>query len=576
MNYTPRGYQEIVRDLLTTLTGGTIGESLTVPGGDGPLTQPLDPLRDRPVKRVSHLEGFVAVGSGENARTVPYRFTPADFELVATGGDGLNAIRFRDGGRRPAPGTTLTVNYYPVAAEQVPLTDLNVGSVVRTLLETVARELALSYFHLEHIYKSAFLETAEGGSLDKVVALVGLRRLPAGHPVVKVRFARRPGTAGRITIPVGTPLVDGAGQRYLLLEELTLEPNEPSREGLAGGESEGTEPVAAGALNRLEIDVAGLERPTNPEPARRLSAAETDAELRRRAAGALHGRTLGTVDALRFGLLSLEGVNEVTIVEAPNGVPGEIEVQVASDGRPKLEEQVARTIDELRPAGIRVVQREASRRPINVRVALTLAGSGVSSAELAALTAAVEGRLVDHLKRIPPGGQVRRSRLAALVLEDARIADAEVTLLPEGGGESAELTLGPGEVLDVVQPFAFPPPATEAPAGARPAGVATVSAQLPVHLLPGVTLAQATQAINLAFGSHLTGRRPDAPLTLDGLAAAIRDDSRFALVRSEALLTVESDGRFLQLTDGVGSYAPAANETVQAGTIDVQPREGGV
>jgi hypothetical protein len=103
-----------------------------------------------------------------------------------------------------------------------------------------------------------------------------------------------------------------------------------------------------------------------------------------------------------------------------------------------------------------------------------------------------------------------------------------------------------------------------------------VSAVLPIHLTPGTTLAQATEAITNAFNSHLTTRASDAPLTLDGVAAAIRDDSRFALVRSDAIITVESGERFFQLTDGVGSYAPAPNERLRNQSLNIDVREGGV
>ncbi|HSD77781.1 MAG TPA: hypothetical protein VLA98_10260, partial [Solirubrobacteraceae bacterium] len=145
MSYEPRTYDAIVRDLLTTLTGGTVRETVTAPPAGA--TTVLDRLRDRPVRRVSHLEGTVAVGAGPDAPRIGYRFTDADFELVSTAGDPADkdAIRFRDGGRAPVPGTDLTVNYYPVAAPPAPVNDLNVGSVVRTLLETVARELAETY-----------------------------------------------------------------------------------------------------------------------------------------------------------------------------------------------------------------------------------------------------------------------------------------------------------------------------------------------------------------------------------------------------------------------------------------------
>ena len=145
MTYSPRLYPDIVRDLLTTLTGGTVAESLRAPAGDALVVPDL--LRDRPVRRISHLQGFV----GTVERPVSFRFTSADFELISTTGDDNNkdAIRFRDGGRRPLENSQLTVNYYPVRSNPTPLNDLNVGSVVRTLVETIAFELALTYQHLD-------------------------------------------------------------------------------------------------------------------------------------------------------------------------------------------------------------------------------------------------------------------------------------------------------------------------------------------------------------------------------------------------------------------------------------------
>jgi hypothetical protein len=329
------------------------------------------------------------------------------------------------------------VNYYPVQADPVPLTDLNVGSVTRTVLETFAREMALGYLHLEQVSRSGFLDLAEQGALDQVVALVGVRRLPAGNPVAKVRFSRREGTPGRITVPVGTPLTDASGNRYLTLDSATFEPNESTREILAGGESPGTKPVDAGQLDRLEVAIAGISAVTNPQPARSLAAPETDDELRRRARGALHGVVRGTVDALRFGLLSIPEVKNVNITEAPNGVPGEVRIDVAyNDDRPEVRAQVARRIEEIRPAGIRVVAGDVARLKLGVRVELTLAGAGPEPAELAALTAALQVKIAGFLKGLAPGATARRAQLAALALSDPRVVDARVVMLAVGRAEA--------------------------------------------------------------------------------------------------------------------------------------------
>src|SRR6266568_8083694 len=78
VTYVPRTYPEIVRDMLTTLTGGVVREVLTVPAGSDPVLV-LDRLADRPVRRVSHLQGRIKVGAALDAPEVDYRFTPADF-----------------------------------------------------------------------------------------------------------------------------------------------------------------------------------------------------------------------------------------------------------------------------------------------------------------------------------------------------------------------------------------------------------------------------------------------------------------------------------------------------------------
>ena len=573
MSYTPRSYEQIVRDLLTTLTGGTVRETLVAP--DGGDTVALPQLRNRPVRRVSHLEGTTTIGTGPAATQAPYRFTAADFELVSTTGNenDKDAIRFRESGRRPTPGTVLTVNYYPVQTAPVPLTDLNVGSVVRTLVETIARELAVTYLHLEHVYESAFVDTADGDSLDKVVALIGVSRLPAGFPVVKVRFSRGTGAPGRITVPAGTPVLDGDGNRYLTVTSITLEPGETTRDVQARGETPGTPLVQQGKLDRLEVTIAGISEVTNPEPARALSAPETDDELRRRAPGALHGVVRGTVDALRFGLLSIEGVKDVAVTEAPNGVPGEIRLEIAyvNEGDADVANRVQQAVDELRPAGIRIEHRGAARRKVNLRIELTLAGAGVTGAELDALEAGVEDRVGRFLDAVAPGGTVRRAQLTALVLQDPAIVDAKVVLV-EGTAENEELTLKPGEVLDVARPFVFAAPKSEKAAAPQPT-TARVSAILPVHLAPGVTEAAASDAITRALDTYLRSRRPDAALDVDGIAAAIRDDSRYALIRNEVQVTVESNGTFLQLADHVGAYAPPENQQLRKGTVNVDARE---
>lgn len=576
MTFEPRTYPEIVRDLLTTLTGGTVGETAVVPAGN---VVELRLLQDRPIRRVSHLEGVVAVtratADGEEVVEVPYRFTDADYELVATGAAGAepDAIRFRPTGRRPPVGSTVTVNYYPSRARPVPVTDVGVGSVARTLLESVGREIAVVEQQLGHVYDSAFLDTAEGSSLDRVVALVGVARRPAGVATVQVRFTRAAGSTGRITIPVGTVVSDAEDNRYATAMPLVLEPGEPSRQVLAAAVSARTAAVAAGAIDRMEVRVAGVGPVGNDAPAAAAAAPESDEDLRRRARGALAVAARGTVDALRWGILSVPGVKAVSVTEFPNGVPGEIAVSVAyATPDEAVARDVADRIEELRPAGIRVVSSRATETEVRVTATLTLAGSGVPPADLAALQAGVEERVAALIADLPPGGTLRQGPIVLAALSDARVVDAAFEFATATGA-GPTVSAPADAILRPVHPFTFRV-STEGGQAAPGAEIA-VDVHLPVRLVAGVSAAQATAALTAATTSWVAGLQPGQAITVDGLLAAVRDDTRYQLLRSDTAVTTEAAGRFLQLSDGVGSQPVAAGDRVTLRGTVVDVREGG-
>jgi uncharacterized phage protein gp47/JayE len=580
VTFTARRYDEIVRDLLTTLTGGNSHQDLPVP----PDTN-LIRLPEHPVRRVSHAEGTIEVpvisidpvSKKKIVTPTPrdYRFTEADFELISTSGkeEDKDAIRFRDKGKKPIPGTTLTVNYYPVRNEPVPLTDVTVGSVVRTLLETIAFELALTNQQLEQVYKSAFVETAEAESLDRVVALVGIGRFAGGYPVAKLRFTRKPGTGGSVTIPSGTSVTDDDGNRYLTTSLVTMEAGESTREVLAAGETSATPEVAENALRFLEVVIAGVSDVTNPQASRKLTAPESDRDLRLRARSVFHGTVRGTIDAIRYGLTSIAGVKDVAITENPED-PGTLGIAVAySDESDDVKKLVQLRLDELRPAGIIVRMEKVLKVTVSTAIDLTLGGAALPAAEVAAITKEAVAKVETALKGMPPGASVRKAPLLAALLGDPRIVDASITLSVAGATAADPLIIDPGTVLDVLTPTTT---TKFEITGAPPATTSTVTIALPIHLAGAATAAEAASAIDVAVDTYLAARGDGKPLTVDGLVGALRDDTRYAIVRGEVLVTIENAATFLQLTDGVGTYTPAVNEKLVTDDVAVDVREGGV
>jgi hypothetical protein len=219
------------------------------------------------------------------------------------------------------------------------------------------------------------------------------------------------------------------------------------------------------------------------------------------------------------------------------------------------------------------VSASAARRRVRATVHLMLAGTGLNGTDLAALQASIEEKLAKVVTELPPGGSLRQSRVSALLLEDARIVDGRVEFQFEDAASAApDFSLEPGTTVDLIRPVQFDSPETElAPTAIVPV---KVSALLPIHLTAGTTRAQATTAIENAVATHLSTRATDAPLTFDSLAAAIRDDSRFALIRAEGHITIEVGDRFLQLTDGAGEYRPGTGEALQRSDLAIDVREG--
>ncbi|MBV7335204.1 hypothetical protein KFU94_44585 [Chloroflexi bacterium TSY] len=571
MNFSDRTYPDIVRDLLTVLTGGTIAEVHAI----GTTVPELIHLENRPVRRISHLQGQIEL-SGE---LVDYRFSEREFELVGTeqNPDDLVAIRFRERAQKPALQTTLTVNYYPDRLRPTPITDVNVGSVARTLIETLSREIATQYQQLQLVYESAFVETATGRSLDKAVALVDTRRLRAGHPVGKVRFSRRSGSPGNVFIPISTVVSDGEGARYLTSQEATLLPNQATVEVWVHGQHARTNPVDSGKLTVLERAIAGIDRVTNDEATYRATEEETDAQLATRARRAIHATGKGTRDAIRFGLEGLPFVSAVTLSEYPDPavlLPGTLRVDIAlsedNDFNRRLADQ---RVTELRPAGIYIDRHWAGQVIIGYQVDLILAGSSLTASQVADIKDGITSRLSEYTRNLGPNGTLRLKRLVTLVLQDEAVVDATIAVTADGvpiNEETWTLPTGQTATVNSLTPVTFGTAQFDAAVADGPPILIQVDADLSVTSLDiGVESLQAT--ISTILESLLSNLQPGATITFDQIATAIRDDDTFALMRADSVIVFDQEGGgFTELRDNDPAFTMPPGSTLQVRAVRIE------
>jgi uncharacterized phage protein gp47/JayE len=82
--------------------------------------------------------------------------------------------------------------------------DLNTGSVLRTLTESLAQEIYYQYQQMQNIYDGTRISTAEGDDLDNLGTIVGITRTEGNQAEVDVTFERESTVSSDFTIPAGT------------------------------------------------------------------------------------------------------------------------------------------------------------------------------------------------------------------------------------------------------------------------------------------------------------------------------------------------------------------------------------
>jgi uncharacterized phage protein gp47/JayE len=564
-----RTYPDIVKDMLTVLTGGIASEVYPIFYTTGPAPQPLPQivLKRRPVTRISAVSGYIG-GRPPADELLPYSFGLNDYELISSDPahpQALDTIRFLPFGRPPADGTSITVNYYPRNTEKTVITDVNVGSVARTMLETVAKELGAIYAELNLAYDAGFVETAEGSSLDRVVALLGYRRFRAGRASGLVSFTRRPGNPGEITIPAGTPVTDTTDKiRYETIDSHLMRAEESVAQVRVRGASEATPVVEPNTLTVIGRAVAGLSGVTNERATTRSSDNESDDDLRLRVSGALAAASKGAVESIRYGLMNLPEVRDVVVTEMPNGLPGEIDVAVSlADGSTTMPAKIVDRLEQLRPAGIRTTLSTARTKSLQARVTLTLAGSSATLTERQQITAATIDTLVAAVRTKDIGQALRVRPLAAALLADPRIIDAEVLIGTDAVGDK-DVAAPSGTALELTKESVTVTVTFEQ----QPATDTIVLEVRGTFVLTGTigatTLDDAKTILRTKLTSYFAGLKPGDAVDGNTILTAVRDDAKYGVDPIKLLVMIGAPDEGVAVTvAGAQPFVVAAKQVFE-------------
>ncbi|HEX2028731.1 MAG TPA: baseplate J/gp47 family protein [Nitriliruptorales bacterium] len=413
-----RPYGGLVDDLLTAIVGGVVNEPIRfdVKSLAYPLAEPSSRVRGITGTHGGAPHSFIA--------EIDYIFSPA-----------TNTVIWLEEGTQPDDATTFYVDYFRIDSRS-PLTDINVGSVTRTLSEAIGREIASVYGTINLAYLAGFVDTAEGRSLDHVVSILGAVRKTAEFAEGLVTFFRTAGVEGNITIPAGLGLTTTTGdasfvttqQRTLQRGQVRIDVPVRAAEGFAGEAGQ----VDAGAITEMTQPVAGIDRITNLDPTIRAAADETDNELRDRARAAL--RALGQATLAALDRVIREGRGEPVEFFDPNSplarrtAPGHVAIVV--DAEPERLASIQTTVHQTRAAGV-VATLIARYVFISPHAVVTIA-PGISAAGKEQIVAEVIAALQAYVDGLTAGDPAAGTAMLEAIrgvedVVDARIVDVVVT-----------------------------------------------------------------------------------------------------------------------------------------------------
>ena len=279
-----RPYREVVDDLLTALVGGVVNEPVLFD-----VKTDFYPLAE-PARAVRAITGFLGRERHEFLPEVDFSFSEGD-----------NAVIWLEGGERPDDDTPFYVDYYRRESRS-PLSDLNIGSVTRTLAEAVGREITTVYQQIRLAHLAGFIDTAAGKSLDLVVSILGVERKTGELAEGLVSFFRDPAVQGNVHVPQGTRLTTAKGEvgfettQPRMLQQGQARIDAPVRAGSDFAAGAGL--VDAGAISIMASPLAGIARVSNLEPTVKAAEDESDEELRLRARSQLRSLGKATLAAL--------------------------------------------------------------------------------------------------------------------------------------------------------------------------------------------------------------------------------------------------------------------------------------
>lgn len=305
------------------------------------------------------------------------------------------------------------------------MTDFNIGSVARTILEAAAAVMEELWFMLEWFVDRFFLATSEGEWLDRRLGDILMKRKAGKYAAGEITVGRdSPSPIGSL-IPKGTIWQTDSGIEYettieasLLAGMVALDiPAQCRIVGAAGNQPQDT------PLNQAGVAIVGLEWGRIKQMGGGLDT-ETDTAFVNRVPDYLASLSRAVQAAIRTAALAVPGVRTVTLAEN-QPQDGWFTVYVDDGGgsaSPALLAAVAAAVEEVRGFTIRYLITTATRRWVELELQVS-AKDGYIQAEVGT---AVRTAIVAMINSLAMGQQLLLLDLYAVIRAVDGVANARI------------------------------------------------------------------------------------------------------------------------------------------------------
>ena len=325
------------------------------------------------------------------------------------------------------------------------------GSIIKTLIDTMAIEIERLYDSVDLNISQARLSTSSGAFLDIIAGQYGITRFGGTTGTILaedevVRFYVSSGkladylpssTPSQGVIPQGTTIQNRRGTiTYETTTEIAFPLNiesvfvgvQPKDVSLGTANN-----VASFALSVHDLGVPQVlvENVSNIVVG---SDPETDSELRLRISRRLQTAAVGSRASVVEAVFSFPGISDVKVLPYKHGA-GSFELLVVPTSTrvsPNVIANIKSAVDTIVPYGIRVSVRQPEGIPIALSMQLIMHPGSLSGVKSVAAQR-VKRTLQEYLGSIPMGGQLIINQIRALALEaDNRIRDLKIVDLNIG------------------------------------------------------------------------------------------------------------------------------------------------